>query len=575
VIYAAKSSEDVHGSIPDQLASCREAIAAAPGRVVLAEYADEAYSAYRGNRGPNLAAAMEHAEELARISGGAELWVQHSDRLARGDGRSARHVVEIALWAMKNEIRVRSVYDPDTFRDLLYAVVTGQRNYEDSRRTSLGSRAGIRRAAARGSHRGICPDGYKVHSELDNDGNLHRRLVIDADRQPLIATIFKMYLDGHGPANIRDTISDAGWHTRPTRVPLPRPWSIDRITRLLGNPRYAGMSAVRGEVMAKGCWPAYITEGQHATIRARLHRGRRTRPAVVRQSFLLAGILVCGRCGAQMRTWTGRRRQNGSHTRRYACTSPRELCVTSPMEAAMVDQAFVKAIPMFIEHPAPQDSRRVRAEQLVVQRLLEWAVTDRSGPTAATLAEAHALNELVRRLFTSIVVTVNDWNVEIRARRASREERSATIDLVEYELQLQSNRGRSDLEVRWTRPGIVAALRLWATRHGGAPACDEWELAGPHPSSGTVQNHFGSWEAALAAAELERRRRIPRRHPPRYYWTTEQIMAALRTWTTQNGRAPKAREWRLASPDWPCYSTVRKQFGSWEHALARAGLYSG
>lgn len=46
---------------------------------------------------------MRHAEELAKDDGLAELWALHSDRLARGDGRSARHAVEIALWALKQD----------------------------------------------------------------------------------------------------------------------------------------------------------------------------------------------------------------------------------------------------------------------------------------------------------------------------------------------------------------------------------------------------------------------------------------------------------------------------------------
>jgi len=53
-----------------------------------------------------------------------------------------RHAVEISLWALKPDGRVRTVQDPDTFRDLLYAVVTGQRNHEDSRRKGIRSASG-------------------------------------------------------------------------------------------------------------------------------------------------------------------------------------------------------------------------------------------------------------------------------------------------------------------------------------------------------------------------------------------------------------------------------------------------
>jgi hypothetical protein len=91
VVYAAKSTEDLRGSIPDQLAECRAAVEREGSRTIVGEYTDEAFSAFKGSRGPDLVDAMRHAEELAKEDGQAELWAQNSDRLARGDGRSARH----------------------------------------------------------------------------------------------------------------------------------------------------------------------------------------------------------------------------------------------------------------------------------------------------------------------------------------------------------------------------------------------------------------------------------------------------------------------------------------------------
>src|SRR3989442_6262515 len=157
--------------------------------MIVGEYSDEAFSAFVGSRGPGLAKAMCHALELAR-DGTVELWALHSDRLARGDGRSARHAVEIALWALKHDVRVRTVQDPDTFRDLLYAVVTGQRNHEDSRRKGLASAQGRRRAVERGEYVGNKPDGYRCVVAVDDSGAITRRLDIDPARRALIEMIF-------------------------------------------------------------------------------------------------------------------------------------------------------------------------------------------------------------------------------------------------------------------------------------------------------------------------------------------------------------------------------------------------
>jgi Resolvase, N terminal domain len=154
VIYAAKSTEDHRGSIPAQLQELREMIQGDERRRLIAEYSDEAFSAYRRDRGPGLVDATQHAEDLSAEHGICELWAQHSDRIARGDGRRARHTVEVALWALKHDVRVRTIQDPDIFRDLLYAVVTGQRNNEDSRRKGLATQAGRKRAIARGEYIG-------------------------------------------------------------------------------------------------------------------------------------------------------------------------------------------------------------------------------------------------------------------------------------------------------------------------------------------------------------------------------------------------------------------------------------
>jgi hypothetical protein len=60
VLYGAKSSEDVRGSIPTQLEDCR-ALAEREGWEILNHFQDEAFSAYSGNRGPGL----ERAKALA------------------------------------------------------------------------------------------------------------------------------------------------------------------------------------------------------------------------------------------------------------------------------------------------------------------------------------------------------------------------------------------------------------------------------------------------------------------------------------------------------------------------------
>ena len=148
IIYAAKSSPDERGSIPDQVKECR-ALAEREGYEVIAVYSEENVSAYHDDRGPELARALAHAAQE-----GAALIVWHSDRLARGDGEKNRHLVEILLEAMHEGFTLRSVEDDRTFESVSLAAQMGDRNHEDSRRKSAAVRAGLARRRAQGKRVG-------------------------------------------------------------------------------------------------------------------------------------------------------------------------------------------------------------------------------------------------------------------------------------------------------------------------------------------------------------------------------------------------------------------------------------
>jgi DNA invertase Pin-like site-specific DNA recombinase len=479
VVYAAKSTEDLRGSIPDQLRECREAIEREGTRVFIADYVDESFSAFHRNRGPGLVDAMRHAEDLAEEHGSAELWALHSDRLARGDGRTARHAVEIALWALKCDVRVRTVQDPDTFRDLLYAVVTGQRNHEDSRRRGLAVAAGYRRAVERGDYTGAKPDGYRVTIAIDENGHVRKRLEIDPARQPAIAIIFRLALAGKRSGAIARALNEAGWQTKPmARARTPKAWDADRVLGVLHNPRYAGLAVAKGEVVARGSWEPYISERQHERILARVNRRRPTKAPRPLEPYLLAGLGRCGFCGATLYCHTGDRRNDGTFSRRYVCRRharayERARCPAPRVDAEIVEAMFVTLLRPLLTpadneaslvsvRPPPaeagwadsseheevlnairsDDERRVNpalerlfarmapeadltrriadasrhARQVAAaERFESWAAAERMGRTDVSRAETRALNQLLRTWFSHITLALDARHVAIVA----------------------------------------------------------------------------------------------------------------------------------------------------------------
>jgi site-specific DNA recombinase len=224
IIYAAKSTEDKRGSIPTQLEDCRAA-AGAEGREIVAEYQDEAASALKGDRGPGLKAALEHAERLAETRGAAELWVQHPDRLARGDGLQAMHLIEYVMRTRKAHVQLRAVQHDDSFKDLIRAVLTGERNHEDSERKSESVKAGMKRRKAKGLHSGG-PRKYGYEYVRDDYGRTvpdepHRTVAAEA---AIVERIYREYVAGVSQNTIQRTLNGEGvpttrgksWHQGPS-----------------------------------------------------------------------------------------------------------------------------------------------------------------------------------------------------------------------------------------------------------------------------------------------------------------------------------------------------------------------
>jgi DNA invertase Pin-like site-specific DNA recombinase len=328
IVYAAKSTEDVHGSIPTQLDDCR-AIAEREGLEVVGEYSDEAFSAYRGNRGPGLERAMAEAERL-----GAALIVQHSDRLARGDGARSRHLVELVLWARKAKVTLRSVHDPQTFdgMGLVYAALMGDRNHEDSARKSKAVTDGKRRQLEKGDHLGgPMPDGYVIERQHDQhckvSGRTFRR---DPKRAELVERMFEMSLDGVGDPTIARRLNSEGARTRVQITKTGkriggRPYDRRAVQNVLTNAFYAGRVAYK-----RGTPDERVVDAHHEPLvdpaafqelrqERDLGAGRHVTGRPV-QNHALAKLAVCGRCGERMyaRTSSYRRKDGGRH-RFYAC----------------------------------------------------------------------------------------------------------------------------------------------------------------------------------------------------------------------------------------------------------------
>jgi DNA invertase Pin-like site-specific DNA recombinase len=344
VIYAAKSTEDEKDSIKSQLAEIREAIEREGERTIIGEFSDENVSAFRKSRGPGLAAAIAEA----KASAPCELWGFDPDRLARGDGREARHLGGLYFDLLADGVALRAVNGDDDLKDAIRVVLRGERNHQDSAAKSAHTKRGLRAAVERGGWRGgTVPEGYEVLRELDARG---RKMctVVKGDDAEKFELLWAMALDGKSALAISLEFDRRGYVTRAARKDRkPQPFTLRRIGQTLDCPFYAGLQAWGGELFP-GAWPRYIEPEDLHRLKAERKSHPHKKPAPpVSVEYLLKGLAICGVCGAPARaitsTKTGRRTYVCGNHRDHHRDSP-HWCPAKPWDAVERDRRVLAAI---------------------------------------------------------------------------------------------------------------------------------------------------------------------------------------------------------------------------------------
>jgi site-specific DNA recombinase len=319
ILYAAKSTTDEHGSIPDQIDRCREYAAAQGWEVNEPPERDEAASGYTGSRGPGLVHAKARAAALAQEANDPRepsarevvLLVFATDRLARGDGRTAAHLVEHVLDGLKAGYRIESVTENlGGEMALVFASLYGERAHADSKAKSEHTKRGIQKMVREGRWHGPAPYGYRAEGRHEE-----RHLVVDEPAAAIVRRVFDQYVTtGAGTGLIAFDLDADG-------VPPPRAkrWDRSTVANLLDQPAYIGRVKVNGETYP-GQHEAIVDEG--VWLRAQAQRQAR-KPGTTHAGrpplgthLLTGGLLRCGECGGAMSPRSPRGRQA-----RYECAT--------------------------------------------------------------------------------------------------------------------------------------------------------------------------------------------------------------------------------------------------------------
>ncbi|MBM0229710.1 recombinase family protein [Micromonospora sp. ATA51] len=116
------------------------------------------------------------------------------------------------------------------------------------------------------------------------------RQIIDAEAT-VIREVVKRVLDGD---SMRSVVADL--RAREIMTSAGRPWTQQSLSRLLRNPRLAGLRTYKGEVVGKAPWEPIIDRDTFSRLLALLDAPERKQPGAtnVRKYLLSGGFLVCG-----------------------------------------------------------------------------------------------------------------------------------------------------------------------------------------------------------------------------------------------------------------------------------------
>lgn len=394
VLYAAKSTEDKHGSIPDQLAKTR-ALAEREGWKVVGEFSDEGFSAYSGNRGPGLEQAKAAAIE-ATSEGDCVLAALHSDRVARGAGDTpgaADHLVEVVAHLRRHGVRLRTVED-DFFADdrigLLMAAVQGQRNSEDSRRKSESVAAGLRRRAEeRGMFSGPAPYGYRYAKEKGG-------LVVVPVEAEIVRRVFTEYVAGRSLTSIAQ-----GLHEDKVKTKKGVLWRQSTVSGIVRNPVYVGKVKHKDDLFDGVHEPIVDAElWQQAAQLIAAKPSKRGRPPKEKRHLFTGGFLRCAECGDAMCPRT--RPESGYEF--YECNGRIHGCKTGAIRRADIDAAVLAH---FEQTVLDVEATREQIVAAMDRKLAEAKALLDSAEREARAAAARVAK--IKRDYTHDELTAAEW----------------------------------------------------------------------------------------------------------------------------------------------------------------------
>ena len=156
------------------------------------------------------------------------------------------------------------------------------------------------------------------------------RVTIRPDEAEVIRTIASRFLAGESSRSLATCLDQEG-----IRTVFEKPWRTTTMVDMLRSARIAGLREHNGQIVGKAVWEPIISVEDRGRLLALMEQRRSTKERTVR-SYLLSGMLRCGKCGGTLFTAA---RKTSRRACQVVCVSGRgHGCLDVLVDAVGVDE---------------------------------------------------------------------------------------------------------------------------------------------------------------------------------------------------------------------------------------------
>ncbi|WP_407688981.1 recombinase family protein [Mycobacterium sp. HUMS_1102779] len=379
-IYA-RISADVEGTglgVARQLEDCRK-LAADRGWPVGDEYVDNDVSAFSGKP------RRQYVRMLADLKSGARdaVIVYNLDRLHRRPVELEEFVALCESVGVRDVATVTADIDLGNDDGLFMARIFAAFAAKESGRKSARIRRKMLQNAEQGlPHGSVRPFGYEPD-----------KITVRESEAAVVREVVDRYLAGASIRSLTVWLNDSG-----TAPAASKSWRTSAVRQILCSGRIAGLREHHGQVIGEAAWPAIITPAQRDQVLARMTARALTKTRAPR-TYLLSGLLRCGRCGNRLYS-QARHVNPENRVRRYVCLSGPDQggCGRLTVVAQPVEELLTDAVLTRLDSPALADALAGKAS----------VDADVAVLSAQLDADTARLDELAA-LYANGTVTAREW----------------------------------------------------------------------------------------------------------------------------------------------------------------------